>query len=101
MRALKRLVVTSLEMAAEAISWGLLVGVLTVGQGERFTYVVMGSILALPVALFLYGYYFTRIFTGMVLRSGGRWFYPMIACAAFVVHASVLLVRLKPDLNFL
>lgn len=101
MRTVKRLGATLLEVAAEAILWGCLMGVLTVNQGEQFLYVLMGSILALPVVLFLHGYYLTRVLVGIVLRGGSRWFYPAIASTLFAIHMYVVYVRLKPDMSSL
>ena len=45
MRTVKRFAITLLEITAEVILLGLLVGALSVNQNEPFVYIVMGSIL--------------------------------------------------------
>jgi len=99
MRTLKRLTATLVEIAAEAILWGCLLGAMVADQTEPFWYGVLGSILALPVILFLHGYYLTRIVAGTMLRIGGQWLYPSIAASLFAVHMSVVYVRLEPDMS--
>ncbi len=101
MWTVKRLVATVLEIAAEVILWGLLMGVLIANGVDPFLYGVLGSILALPVVLFLHGYYFTRILAGVVGRNGRIWFYPAIAAILFLIHMYVVFARLKPDMSSL
>ena len=98
---LERVVVTLMEVTAEVVLLGCLIGALTANQGERLLYVVLGSLVALPVVLFLHGYYFTRVLAGVLLRSGKRWLYPAIAATLFVIHTYVIFVRLKPDMSAL
>jgi hypothetical protein len=99
MHTVKRLAITLLEVTVEVILMGLLLGGLSVNQSEPIMYIVMGSILALPVMLFLHGYYVTRIVAGIIARKAGRMVYPAIASALFVIHMYVTFVRMKPGLN--
>jgi hypothetical protein len=101
MRTVKRLVATLLEIATEAIFWGCLLGALIANGVDPAWYGVLGSILALPVVLFLHGYYVTRVLAGVVLRRGNRWLYPAIVSTLFAAHTYVVFVRLKPDMSAL
>jgi hypothetical protein len=98
MRALKRVVVLSIELSAEALLLGCLLGVLVAGQ-IGLVYGVVGSALAVPVVLFLHGYYFTRALAGIALRIQKGWLYPAIAAALFVGHMYFALARAKRDLT--
>jgi hypothetical protein len=55
-------------------------------------------ILALPVVLFLHWYYLTRALAAICRPFWPR-LYPSIAAAAFLVHALIAFVRLKPDIT--
>ncbi len=103
MRLLRRVVVTLTEVVAEAILLGCLLGgllvALNVDHDGPLWGVVMGMIIGLPFLLFQYGYYLTRVLTGIVLRGGSRWRYPAIAATLFAIHATVLVVRWKPGMS--
>ena len=101
MRAVKRCVITMAEVAVEALLWGCFVGGILATGLETFWYGVVGSVLAIPVLLFLQGYYLTRILAGLLLRAGNRWLYPGINCTLFAIHMSILYLRLKPDMTAL
>ena len=98
MRALKRVVVLSMELIAEALLLGCLLGVLVSSQ-IGLLYGVVASALAVPVVLFLHGYYVTRALAGIALRIQTRWLYPAIAAALFVAHMHFAVARSKSDLT--
>jgi len=98
MSAIKRTMVLLVELAAEALLLGCLLGVL-VSNKIGLRYGVVGSVLAVPVVLFLHGYYLTRSFFGVVWRSQTLWAYPATAAALFAAHMYFAFVRLKPDMS--
>jgi hypothetical protein len=98
MSTIKRAVVLLVELAAEALLLGCLLGALVSNQ-IGFRYGAIGSVLAVPVVLFLHGYYLTRAFFGVIWRSQTLWAYPALAAALFVAHMHFAFVRLKPDLS--
>jgi len=104
MRAiLKRLVVWLLEVLVEALLLGCLLGALVLDKASLLQGVI-ASMLAVPVFLFLQGYYVTRAFFAVVFfadvwRSKVPWLYPMVAGAAFVAHVFSLFGQLHPDLS--
>jgi hypothetical protein len=94
----KRAAVWIIEILVEALLLGCLLGVL-VSSEIGLSYGVLGSVLALPVVLFLHGYYFTRLLAGVVWRSRGQWTYPAVAATLFVIHTHIVFVRLGPDMS--
>ena len=98
MRALKLIFVLFIELLAEALLLGCLLGVLASSQ-VSLLYGVIGSVLAVPVVLFLHGYYLTRSLAGVVLRSRRQWLYPAVAAVLFVAHMHFALARSKSDLT--
>jgi hypothetical protein len=98
MRTIKRIFVLLSELAAEVLLLGCLLGVLVSSQ-TGLLYGVIGSALALPVVLFLHGYYLTRCLAGLGLRSLSPWFYAAIAAALFVAHMHFAIARSKSDLT--
>lgn len=101
MRPLKRTIVTLMEVVAEAVLLGCLMGALIANPVDPFLYGVLGSILALPVVLFLHGYYLTRVLAGVVVRGRRSWAYPALAALLFLIHTHVVFVRLGPDMSAL
>src|SRR5207237_6763411 len=95
----KRIVVWLMEVAAEALLLGCLLGALVASQ-IGLLYGVIASVLAVPVLLFLHWYYLTRALAAAV-RSIRPKLYPLIAATLFVIHMHVVFVRLKPDMSFL
>ena len=85
MQVVKRLAVWVLEVLIEAILFGCLLGVLVASETGLFNG-VFGSVLAVPVVLFLNGYYLTRALAGLAWKSGSHWLYPLLAAAIFVGH---------------
>ena len=78
---------------------GCLLGTLVASQ-IGLLYGVIGSVLAVPVVLFLHWYYLTRALAAVV-RSIKPLPYPLIAAILFVIHMHVVFVRLKPDMSSL
>jgi hypothetical protein len=99
MQTVKRVVVWLAEIAAEALLLGCLLGAL-VSNEIGLLYGVIGSVLAVPVVLFLHWYYLTRALA-VVVRSIRPQLYPLIAATLFVIHMHVVFVRLKPDMSSL
>ena len=62
-------------------------------------YGVIGSVLAVPVVLFLHWYYLSRVLVGIAWRSRYPWLYPAMAAAAFVAHMHFAVARSKSDLT--
>jgi hypothetical protein len=87
------------EILAEALLLGSLLGALVSSQ-TGVVYGVIGSVLAVPVVLFLNWYYLTRLLAA-VIRSVQPQLYPMIAATVFVIHVHVAFVRLKPNMSVL
>lgn len=98
MRAIKRVGVLSIELISEAVLLGCLLGILVAGQ-IGLVYGIVGSVLAVPVILFLHAYYLTRSLAGVILRIRTRWVYPTTVTALFVIHMSFALARSKSDLT--
>ena len=98
MSAIKRTAVLLVELAAEALLLGCLLGALVSNQ-ISFRYGAIGSLLAVPVVLFLHGYYLTRVFFGVIWRSHTPWIYPALAATLFVAHMHFAFVRLKSDMS--
>jgi hypothetical protein len=86
---------------AEAVLLGGLMGALIANPIDPFFYGVLGSILALPVVLFLHGYYLTRILAGSFVRGRRSWVYPSLAALLFAIHTHVVFVRLGSDMSLL
>jgi len=97
MRAVKRATVLVIEVIAEAALLGCLLGSLASRQ-IGLLYGVIGSVLALPVILFLHWYYLSRALAVFVWTSNRAWLYPAVAGMAFLVHMSIVFVRLNPDM---
>jgi hypothetical protein len=95
---LKRLAVWLLQVLSEALLFGCLLGALVSSQ-IGLLYGVIGSALAVPVVLFLHGYYLTRALAGLVWRSQKPWLYPAIAATLFVTHIHIAIVRSRSDLT--
>ena len=84
---------------AEALLLGCLLGALVSSQ-IGLLYGAIGSVLAVPVVLFLHWYYLTRALAAVV-RNIRPQLYPLIAATLFVIHMQVAFVRLKPDMSSL
>ena len=97
MRTVKGIVVWLIEVVAEALLLGCLLGGLVSNQIGLLNG-VLGSMLAVPVVLFLHWYYLTRAIAGTV-RSIRPQLYPAIAAVLFVIHMHVAFVRLGPDMS--
>ncbi len=98
MSAIKRTTVLLVELTSEVLLLGCLLGAL-VSSKIGFLYGAGGSVLAVPVVLFLHGYYLTRAFFGAVWRSQTPLAYPATAAALFVAHMYFAFVRLNPDMS--
>jgi hypothetical protein len=91
-------VVLFIELVSEVVLLGCLLGFLVAGK-VWLVYGIVGSTLAVPVVLFLHGYYFTRVLGGFLLRFQKRWFYPAIAATLFVSHLYYALSQAQSDLT--
>jgi hypothetical protein len=100
MRTLKRIVVWFMEVGVEALLLGCFLGVLVSNQ-IHLLYGVIGSVLAVPVVLFLHWYYLTRALAAVVSRSSRPRLYPLIAATLFMIHMHIVFARLKPDMSSL
>ena len=98
MRALKRIVVLIVEVLAEALLLGCLLGTLVSNQIGVLNGMI-GSVLAVPVVLFLNGYYLTRALAGVAWVSQKPWLYPATAAAVFVAHIHFVVARSRSDLT--
>lgn len=98
MLILKWLGVWLIEVLAEALLLGCLLGALVSNQIGLF-YGVIGPVLAVPVLLFLNGYYLTRALAGLVWGSQRAWLYPSIASALFVSIVHIDVARSKSALT--
>ena len=85
------------EVITETLLLGCLLGAL-VSREIGLMYGVIGSVLAIPVVLFLHGYYLTRALAGLVRNVAAR-LYPVVAAALFVIHTHVAFLRLKPNMS--
>jgi H+/Cl- antiporter ClcA len=99
MPAIRRIAVLLIELVVEAIFLGVLLGASLRPQDHWF-YILMGSIIALPVILALYGYYVSRTLAMFVTWSSPiRWHYSALAGTVFIAHVSYLAFRLWPDIS--
>jgi hypothetical protein len=96
MQVVKRIAVLLIEAVAEALLLGCLLGAL-VSSETGVLYGVVGSILAVPVALFLNGYYLTRALAGVAWKSRLPWLYPLLAAGIFLVHVSFVISHSRGD----
>jgi len=99
MRTLKRVLVWVLEVLAEALLLGTLLGVLLFPNIVHLIPGLWALGLAVGVVLFLHGYYLTRALVGVAWRSRRPWLYPAIAASLFVAHMHFAVIRLKPDMT--
>lgn len=60
---------------------------------------MVGSVLAVPVVLFLNGYYLTRALAGVAWVSRAPWVYPAVAAAFFVLHVHIVVTQSRRDLT--
>jgi hypothetical protein len=92
---LTRVGVVILELIAEALLLGVLLGLLIVPI--KFAALAVG---ALPVilVLFMHGYYFTRPVLGLLWRGARSWLYALVAAALFTIHMAIGYARLRPDM---
>ena len=98
MRA-KRIVVWLTEIVAESLLLGCLLGALVSTQ-TGLLYGMIGSVLAIPVVLFLHWYYLTRALAAVAWSIRPQ-LYPLIAATLFVIHMLVIFLRLNPDMSSL
>jgi hypothetical protein len=98
MKLEKRIVVWLAEVLAEALLFGCWFGVLLSGE-TGLLYGIGGSILAVPVLLFLNWYYVTRALAGLTWISRSLRLYPATATCLFVIHVHVLFSQSKHDLT--
>lgn len=98
MRALKRVIVLLVEVLTEALLLGCLMGALVSNQIGMLNG-MLGAVLAVPVVLFLNGYYLTRALAGVAWMSQKPWLYPVTAAAVFVAHVHYVVARSRSDLT--
>ena len=99
MQALSRLIVWLLEIVAETLLIGALLGMLLFPDITSALRSIVASVLAVGLLLFLHGYYLTVGILGVVWRNRRAWSYPGIAAALFVAHMHVAISRSKSDLT--
>ncbi len=95
---MRRILILLIELVAEALLLGCLLGFFASNQ-IGFLYGVIGSTLAVPVILFLHGYYLTRCFDRPCLAGVTPWLYPAITMALFVGHMHFAIARSRSDLS--
>lgn len=93
---MKRAIVWLIEVLIEGLLLGCLLGAL-VSSEIGLLYGVGGSVLAVPVILFLNGYYLTRALAGVAWISKSPRMYPLLAAAIFLIHVSFVFNRSKGD----
>src|SRR4051812_40677223 len=98
MRTLKRVIVLLVEVLTEALLLGCLMGALVSSQIGVLNG-MLGSVLAVPVVLFLNGYYLTRALAGVAWISPKPWLYPVTAAVIFVGHVHYVVARSRSDLT--
>lgn len=98
MFVVKRTITLLTELVAEVLLLSCLLSAL-LSNTIAFRNAAIGFAIALPVILFLHGYYLTRAFVGVVWRSQTLWAYPALAAPLFVAHMYFAFVRLKPDMS--
>ena len=97
MQAVKQVVMWLTEIASEAILLGCFPGALVSRQNGVLNGVI-GSVLAVPVLLFLHFYYLTRALA-VAVRIIRPSLYPLTAATLFVIHMHVVFVRLKSNMT--
>ncbi len=98
MLTIKRLLFLFIELLAEALALGSVMGLMTahaIGMKNGLP----GSIIAIPVILGLHGYYISRIATIVTWSSKARFLYPLAASVAFVAHLLFLISTGRSDLS--
>ena len=98
MQIAKRIAVWVAEVLLEALLFGCWLGVLLSSE-TGLGYGVVGSVLAVPVVLFINWYYLTRAIAGVAWMSRSPWLYPAIATTLFVVHVHFVVGQSKRDLT--
>jgi hypothetical protein len=101
MRALKQLVVWSLESLVGVFLLGGLLGAISLPDFIRLLPGVCALALGVGAVLFMHGYYLTTALFGVVWRSQRSWVYPAIAATLFVIHTHIVYLRLEPDISSL
>ena len=98
MRPVTRALVFLIELVAEILLLGVLMGFLVSSQLGLIDGTI-GSVLALPVVLFLHGYYLTRALALSVWNRFSPLVYPFIAVTLFLLHTHLVFLRLKPGMS--
>lgn len=96
---LKRLAVLMVEVLAEALLLGGLLGALLFPDFSRLLSGVWALALAVAIVLFLHGYYLTRALAALVGTRQRTLLYPAIATVLFVAHMHFAVARSKADLT--
>ena len=95
---MKRAIIVILELAIEALLLGCFMGLL-MSRYVGFKNGMLGSVLAVPVIMALYGYYFVRIASMLARFSNAHWLYPLAASLAFIGDMWFALWKMKPSLS--
>ena len=97
-KTLRGIAILLVELLAEALLLGCFLGVLILIHREPLK-AALGAIIALPVILALYGYYFSRVLAALAWLSKSKWAYFIVASSAFIAHASFMTFRMWPDIT--
>jgi hypothetical protein len=98
MSAVKRIASFLIELVAEALLLGVLLGAMASPRIGLLNGII-GSIMAVPVILGLHGYYVSRILAGIARTSKVKSLYPAIAASVFIAHVLIIIWRSKSDLS--
>jgi hypothetical protein len=95
---MKRAITVIFELVIEALLLGCFMGLL-MSRYVGFQNGMLGSVLAVPVIMALYGYYFVRIASMLTRFLKAQWLYPLAASVAFIGDMWFALWRMKPSLS--
>lgn len=97
MLKLKRIAVLFVELLAEVVLLGCLLGAM-VSDKIGILNGVLGAMVTVPVILGLHGYYVSRILSTIAWASKARWLYPCLASTAFIAHV-LFIAQYKSELS--
>jgi hypothetical protein len=98
MLTVKRVALFLFELLIEALLLGGFMGILVSYQTGLLNGMI-GSMLAIPVVLTLYGYYISRMLSVIARTRSTTWLYPFVASSVFVAHVWYAFWRMKSALS--
>lgn len=98
MLTVKRIAIFLVELLVEALLLGSLLGAM-LSCHVGFLNGMIASIIAVPVILFLHGYYISRILALIARTRKIGWLYPVVATSVFIAHVLFMVSQSKSDLT--